>query len=345
MTTSSPNPRRHPFIGLLLLLSLIGNGAALCLPFVVVDAVGSAPEIYGLFGSVQMLIDAHMLILGVLVVTFSVLLPFAKLSILGFLWWSGVTTRRRHAWLAVIEKVAKWSFFDVFLVAILVGITDNQLLISSASLHGLTCFMVALVMGMLAGELLAATSPGMQAQGAQQKFAHHRTPSLLLLFVLILIGCLLAATLFLPCIQIDDWRLWDRAFSLYDMIPALSENGSPFLALILGAFLVIAPALGWLTAVVMTIGWWHRSPPHGLVRFQRLIGRWSMLPVFALSLGIFFVEGDRFLGTEPKAGSWMLISGLVLVIIGQFVVGRTWRPRPVAVAQDSPISPLAPFTP
>ena len=343
MTTTQPNPRRHPLIGVLLLLSFIGNVAALCLPFVMVDAAGSSPVSYGLLGSVQMLIDEHMLILGALVVTFSVLLPFAKLLALAFLWWTGVGTRWRHAWLVFIEKVGKWSFFDVFLVAILVGITDNQLLLSSASLRGLTFFMVALALGMLAGEILSATSPAVVISDKKDRHGPRKTPSLLLLFMLIAIGGLLAATLFLPCIQIDDWRLRDRAFSLYDMIPALGRNGSPFLAIIFGAFLIVAPILGWLTAMVMTIGWWRRSPPYRLVRFQRMIGRWSMLPVFALSLGIFFAEGDRFLGTLPKAGSWMLISGLALVIVGQFIVGRAWRPHSVAVAQDSPIAPLAPF--
>jgi uncharacterized paraquat-inducible protein A len=239
------------------------------------------------------------------------------------LWWGGVQTPQRVAWLERVEKLGKWSFFDVFLVAIMVAITNDQWLISSASLPGLTCFMIALMLGMLAGEVMTATTPVVHPPAADVP----PPPSLVLLILILAIGGLLAAALLVPFIQIADWRLSDRAYSLAELVPALWQNDSPALALGLGTFLVVLPALGWFTATVMTIGWWRRTPPRGLILTQRLIGRWSMLPVFALSLAVFLAEGHRFLGTEPRAGIWLLVSGLVLTIIGQAFVARAWRLR------------------
>jgi uncharacterized paraquat-inducible protein A len=321
MNAAASLPRRNPLIGGLLVVSLLLNIASLCLPFVMIDEAGSAPLIYGLIGSARMLFDAGMVALAMLVVGFSIVFPFAKLGVLLWLWRTGVHTARRVAWLERVEKLGKWSFFDVFLIAIMVGITNDQWLISSASLPGLTFFMAALLVGMLAGELLVATSP-----------AHHRPaqavrppPSLALLILLLVIAALYAATLFVPFVQIDDWRLADHEFSLVGLVPALRQNDSPELAVSILAFLVVTPSLGLLTAFVMTIFWWRRSPPRALIVTQRLIRRWSMLPVFALSLAVFRAEGHHFLGTEPRPGMWMLVTALSLTIVGQFTVARAWR--------------------
>lgn len=313
-------PRRHPLIAGLLGISLILNLAALCLPFVKLDAAGSREVIYGLFGSVRLLLDSGMIGLAVLVVGFSIVFPFAKLGALGWLWWNGVHTPRRVAWLGWVEKTGKWSFFDVFLVAIMVALTSNQWLISSESLPGLTCFMIALIAGMSAGELLTSTTPmAVPAAGTVPP-----PPSAVLLPLVLAIGVLLAAALLVPFIQIDDRLLVDRSYSLVALLPALWRDSST-LALGLGAFLITTPILNWLITMVMIIRWWRRTPPLAFIRVQHLLNRWSMLPVFALSLAVFFAEGHHFLDTEPRAGIWMLVGGLVLAAIGQLLVARTWR--------------------
>lgn len=310
--------RRSRLVGVLLTSSLVLNLLALLLPFVVIDAAGSNPWIYGLFGSVQMLLDSKMVVLACMVLVFSVIFPFAKLITLAWLWWHGVSTPKRHALLSWVEKLGKWSLFDVFLVAIMVGLTNNQWLISSASLPGLSCFLVAVVLGMLAGEVLTAVT------GHPPVMRSTITPrSGLLLSLLLLIGGLLAATLVVPFIQIDDWRLSNRAYSLLTLIPALWQNGSPILATGLGAFLIVMPMVSWLLIAVLVVGWWHRQPPTGYVRLVELCGRWSMLSVFALSLGVFIAEGHRFLGTQPLPGVWALVVGLGLTQIGHLFLGRS----------------------
>jgi uncharacterized paraquat-inducible protein A len=321
VSMTATRPRRHLFIGVLLGSSLILNLTALCLPFTMIDAATSLAYIYGLFGSVGMLMDSDMVALAILVVVFSIIFPFAKLSALMWLWWYGVSTPRRMRWLDWTEKLGKWSFFDVYLVAIMVAITNDQWLISTASLPGLTCFMIALTLGMLAGEWLSATTP--KAQPVSESVPSHSP--ILLLLLLLAIGGLFAAAVFVPFIQIDDWRLSDRAYSLAELVPALQENDSPALALAVGLFLIIMPALGWWNAAIMMLGWWGRRPPATLLSIQQLIGRWSMLPVFALSLAVFFAEGHHFLGTETRAGVWILVGGLTLTVIGQFLVARLWR--------------------
>jgi len=320
---SSDGPyRRSPLVGVLLGLSVVLNILALILPFVVIDAAGSSPWIYGLLGSVQMLLDSQMVALACLVMVFSVIFPFAKVAALGWLWWYGVTTPGRHALLWRVEKLGKWSLFDVFLVAIMVGLTNDQWLISSASLPGLTCFLAAVMVGMLAGEVLSAV------------VGHQPTPprtiiprSGLLLGLLLVIGGLLAAIIVVPFIQIDDWRLSNRAYSLLTLVPALWQNESPVLATSLGSLVIVMPILSWSLVAVLILGWWKRQPPVKLIHLHELMGRWSMLSVFALSLGVFLAEGHSFFGTQSLSGAWILLTGLALALIGQKLLFRYFGKR------------------
>ncbi len=309
--------RRPPVVGMMLALSLCLNILALILPFVVMDAAGSDPLIYGLLGSVQMLLDSQMVVLAGLVVVFSVIFPFAKLATLAWLWWRGVTTERRHSVLMWVEKLGKWSLFDVFLVAIMIGLTNDQWLISSASLPGLTCFMGAVILGMLAGERLTmlAGHPSAPVKTTAPR-------SGLSLSLLMVIGALLAAVFVLPFIQIDDWRLSNRAYSLITLIPALWQNDSPLLAVCMGTFVIAVPLVLWLFVVFTVIACWNRQPPAVFMSLQEILKRWSMLSVFALSLGVFLAEGHRFLGTQPLSGVWALGICLSLIMIVQLFLKR-----------------------
>jgi uncharacterized paraquat-inducible protein A len=55
---------------------------------------------------------------------------------------------------------------------------------------------------------------------------------------------------------------------------------------------------------------------------QEFLKRWSMLSVFALSLGVFLAEGHRFLGTQPLSGVWALGICLSLIMIVQLFLKR-----------------------
>ncbi len=315
-----PTYRRSWLIGALLAVSLVLNIMALILPFVKIDAAGSAPWIYGLMGSVRMLLDSKLVVLACMVFVFSVIFPFAKLATLGWLWWYGVTTPRRHAWLMRVEKLGKWSLFDVFLVSIMIGLTNDQWLISSTSLPGLGCFLLAVVLGMLAGEVLTAVVGHVPATTRTWAIT---LPSGLLLGLLLVIGGLLVATLVVPFIQIDDWLLSNRAYSLITLVPALWQNEAPILAVNLSAFVIAAPILAWWVAGWMLVGWWKRQPPVVWVRFLALASRWSMISVFALALGVFIAEGHHFLGTQALSGVWALVAGLSLAWLGQWILGRS----------------------
>lgn len=320
-TATSLAARRPPLVAALLVASFGCNVAALLLPFIVIDAAGTAPWVYGLFGSVLMLWDAQMFLLAVMVFTFSVIFPFTKIAALGWLWWSGVTTPGRRNLLAWVEKLGKWSLFDVFLVAIMVALTNDQWLISSESLPGLTCFLIAVVFGMLAGEVLTAL-----VGHAPEPAPATTTPRSAAVLALVLVtGVLQVATLTIPYVQIDDWRLADRDYSLITMVPALWQNGSPILALSVGLFIILIPLIQLLLVLGMTLACWNCVPPMWARRLRDLVARWSMMAVFAMSLAVFLAEGHRFLGTQPMLGVWTLAAGLGLAWFGQSLIARLWR--------------------
>jgi uncharacterized paraquat-inducible protein A len=184
----------------------------------------------------------------------------------------------------------------------------------------LTCFLIAVVLGMLAGEVLSAV---VHKPDTTPPTTHRRSG--LLSAILVACAVLLGCSLFVPFIQIDDWRLADRTYALAGLIPALWQNDSPVLALALGAFVVVMPVVNLFVVAFIIVRWWNRTPPAGMVAVGDLVGRWSMLAVFAMSLGVFLAEGHRFLGTKPMGAVWTLVAGLALAWAGQVIIGRLWH--------------------
>lgn len=285
----------------MLALSFALNVAALRVPFLEMNVAIGSDSIYSLPRSVKLMWDAELYVIAVLVVAFSVCFPFLKLLLLWLVWRGGMAEARAGAVLRFVERWGKWSMLDVYIVGLLLALTDDQVFVSTVPLIGLPCFMAAIVLSMLAGELTAA-----RVLGRDRRTVRARRPWLLALATLAHVTAVLA-----PLLVIDSFWLSDHSLSIVGMASALGRAGWAAWAPALGAalFLVLAPLL-WVIAR------WR-----GSAEWTARLQRFSMLDVFVLALSVFLLEGDAFVPTKLSEGALYLAGSLLLFLTLQRAAG------------------------
>jgi paraquat-inducible protein A len=149
--------RRDPLTGLMLLAALVLLGFGLFLPAVTVEKFFIFDSTKSIASSIAALFAQGHFLLGVIVVTFSLLFPLTKLF-LSFLIWiardpSTDGVQRAIRWTV---KLGKWSMLDVFMAALVVAILTLGM-VASVTVHvGLYIFGGAIVVAMLAAHRLEA---------------------------------------------------------------------------------------------------------------------------------------------------------------------------------------------
>ncbi len=297
----------------LLLISFSANVAALLLPFMKMrQGVGSDP--YSLFSSVSLMWEKGLYGLAILVVTFSILFPFAKL---GVLFWVSVSRELggRQRWLlAWVERLGKWSLLDVFLVSMILSLASRQFFVDAKPQLGLSLFICAILLSMVSGELLSRR----HAASAKRLDSEGRPSGVLLLVS----GLALGAALSFPFLGIEDWLLLNREYSILTLVPALWGQEAWLAAILTGAFLVATPLAVWLAGFLV----WLRKRP-GWAKgvdadWIAFVHRWSMLDVFGLSLVVFVVESGQLMRTELRWGALFLGATLLLQSVLYYALER-----------------------
>lgn len=285
-------------------VSLGCNVAVLFVPFMDLRK-GFSTEPYSLFRSVQMFWQSGLYVLAVLVVAFSVIFPFAKLVVLAKVTAAKEPDESLLSWLHRVERFAKWSMLDVFLVCLILALTSGQLFVGATPLAGIPLFIAAIVLSMIAGEILSGALVSHHEDNLKPPIPPNG-------WWLALSGLALLATLLLPFLGIQDWRLVDRSFSIVMMVPALWLQGAYLSSVLTGLFLVITPIGAWSMSFV---SWQKLRRGEGNERMNTWAAgmrRWSMLEVFGLALAVFALEGDHLMKTEIQWGALLLAATLVL---------------------------------
>ena len=282
--------------GAMLATSFACNLAVLFLPFMELRK-GLGTEPYSLVRSVQMMWSTGLYVLAVLVVGFSVVFPFAKLAVLAALCARGRLGERGHAALEWVERLGKWSMLDVFLVCLILTLTSGQLLVGAKPLAGIPLFVAAIMLSIATGNLLAqrteAEPPPAPRIGG---------------WWLALAGLVLGGTLAMPFLQISDWLLADRAYSILTLAATLLHGHAWVAGSVAALFLVFAPLGTWLAELRLWRAQRRGEPTARAWRQLMSWRRWSMLDVFGLALAVFLVEGEELMHTEVRWGALFLVA-------------------------------------
>ncbi len=280
-------PNRAPrWIGPALALSFALNVAALVTPFLETESLLGRPKLYSLPRSVELMWSARLYALALLVVAFSIVFPFAKLAVLWLAWRAPAPSERLMRQLAFVERFGKWSMLDVFIVCLLLSLTGDQYFIAGRPLEGLPCFLAAIVLSMVCGEVLAS----------HFRLPHSPPQARAKLGWVLLAALAHIAAAFTPFLQVDSFWLSSNRVSIASMARSLFalDWAAWAPALSIAVFVALAPLAGLLTQ--------YRGQHEWSARWQR----WSMLDVFLLALVVYLVEGKSFVPTAIGSGAYWL---------------------------------------
>lgn len=307
-----------------LLFALACNIAVLFVPFLVFRKLLN-PETYTFFHSIQMLWDEGIYALAVLVVGFSLVFPFFKLLVLFLVVIVSEPGPKLRLLLRQVETFAKWSMLDVFLVCLVLTLASGQVLVGTTPKEGVPLFIAAIVISMAVGQVLAKHLLGHSPRTGPFRWLQvELTPRWRVLLVG-LSGLMLLGALTLPFLKITSWYLIDGSFSIITVLPALWSQGSYPAVVAVALFLVLFPIIRWLALAKSNWDIYRGCDQTDAQKTLQLARFWSMLDVFALALGVFLIEGNRFVPSDAESGALLLVS----VVFINVLVERRLEANPI----------------
>jgi paraquat-inducible protein A len=144
--------RHNGLAAVLCVLSLVTLAIAINLPFISMSKLGEM-RVFSLLGGIVELFRTNQALIGLVLLIFSVIFPFAKLiavlvatSSLAPL---SIKARKRLHWLASIT--GKYSLLDILVVAIVIVLVKFKGLAEAHAQPGTTLFCIAIFLSILAG--------------------------------------------------------------------------------------------------------------------------------------------------------------------------------------------------
>jgi paraquat-inducible protein A len=306
----------------LLAVSLACNVLALVLPFMEMDVFLKGTTVYSLPNSVRLLWDARLYAIAALVVGFSIVFPFAKLTAQGWIWFATTAPGPRAALLTWLERLGKWSFLDIFVVCVILILASDQFLVGATPRIGLYVFVAAIGLSMLSAAIIAAILHGPPDAAGPRRILATRAgrPRWVVPPLLLATGGGLAAALAVPYLEIDQFLLAGHAFSILRSVTALWAESFYGTAVLVAVTLVAVPVT---SVAAMGVVWFAPLTAAGRHRWRRVLDlawQWSMLDVFGLALLVFLLEGRDLIKTEIRSGLPLFVGVAILLSATHVVV-------------------------
>ena len=316
--------RRSPiYLGLLAFACTL-QVLALFLPFMRIDVFIAGGETYSLLHTVWLLWTEGLWAIALLIGGFSVVFPFVKMALLLHAWCGLAPGPGRTHLLLWMGRLGKWSMLDPFTVLVLVMLASDQWAVSATTFLGVYAFLTAVAISMV----LSMVASVLDERTIREREVAPRPPrrmllraagwrgAVALLALVAGIACF-AGTLMNPFLQINQFLLHGESYGITGAAVTMArERNWPLAALscfgllLMPGVLLLAEAWAWLTP----------ARPLTHLRRRRLIAfaaEWNMLDVMALALGLFLLEGQRFVKTDIQTGLWLLIAtALCLWVVG-----------------------------
>ncbi len=299
------------------------NIAAVSVPFLEVATLLEGRSTYSLPHSVELMWESHLYVIAVMIVGFSIVFPFAKLAVMTWIWFFMRDTGPRRALLERIEPLGKWSFLDVFIVIIILVLTNDQLFVGATPVVGLYLFVTAIALSMLAALVIERFSrpPTQDDPGEPVTLASKPGRRRWVVGSLLVISVpALVAAVGSPYLEISQFLLAGHAYSIVRSVGALWSEEAYILAAIVSLTLIAVPVL---CLAGLFVAWWVPADRHGRRRWRvalTAIWQWTMLDVFGLALLVFLTEGDSLVKTDVKPGLYLLLAAIIVLTTAFWLV-------------------------
>lgn len=155
------------FAGLVLSLAAVCFTLGVTLPIIELERFVFFTDTHSLISMVGGLFSQGELLLGLIVLAFSVVLPAAKIAALGLLLARGGGKARPAFIGGLVGAIGKWSMLDVLLVALVIFAVRTSGIATAYSQPGLYFFTAAVVLTTLAAALVpraAAPAPSRRTE-------------------------------------------------------------------------------------------------------------------------------------------------------------------------------------
>ncbi|MEM8710667.1 MAG: paraquat-inducible protein A [Planctomycetota bacterium] len=286
------------------------------LPTVRFKAIGSAEEVYSIWGGIVSLWEDGNVVLAPIVFLFSIVFPVAKLVLLAWVWSARRVPGRGQRLVTALQLLGKWSMLDVAIVALFVG--SIRIGIATASSRpGIQIFAAAIVVSMIAAHLTArARRDGARAPRYRQSGSSwlHRLTSAGA-------AAAFAGALLYPLVTVTKGFIFSNQVELIGTSTAMARGGELLLGSFLIATAIILPALR--TALSLRIAFLPGSSGRAAC-MSRLVEEWAMIDVFALALAIVHVKLAELATADIASGFWLVVvAGFLAWIDGLVARGAT----------------------
>ena len=273
---------------------LVALVMGMTLPIVQVESFWWFERSSSLGGSVMGLAQSGSIGLALLIFSFSVVLPVAKLLLVTF----------DGSWLSprLLHALGKWSMLDVFVVAGLVAAIRFETLGEASAGPAVPLFVGG----------LAITAWLAHHRGGHRPPAPTTTPWTGLLALL-----LFGAGLVLPVITLEKWGLLSREVSVLSAVADLAQGGAWLLCLLTIIFVGITPTL-------QILGRTLRQLPRWLALFA---DEWQMLGVFVAAMLVFGIKLAGDSAGAPGPGLVLLGAAWLLMVLGVTAGNKGERAR------------------
>jgi len=145
------NPKRVDIV-ILILLSIVLLIIGLTLPILTVRKLWDS-NTYSILTGVQNLWHEKYYVLAVVIFTFSIIFPIAKLISLSAVWFIRLKDEQRKTLVLYMEIFGKWSMLDVFVTAIMIVWVKLGALASAKAENGIYFFAASVLLTMILSSL------------------------------------------------------------------------------------------------------------------------------------------------------------------------------------------------
>jgi len=298
----------------MIIASLYFNILALQTPFLTIYNFIMPNKVYSLFGAVELVWGHKAYAIAILIVGFSIIFPFVKLFFLFIICFVIKGAKARHRTIIIIEALAKWSMLDVFVVCILLVLTNNQLFVSSKPNIGIYYFLLAIfisiICAILVDHLCEKTYPvSSERISARRKFTSEKFTvyeKALIIILLLISATFLIFAVTDNYIQVSGFFLRSHSYSIVQTCLSIGSL-SLILAWFIGFVLIIFP---FIIFNYFFIFWTTSYHPTFHIKIMKLINKLSqfmMLDVFSLALVLVLLEGNIIIGTKTRNGLYTLV--------------------------------------
>ena len=296
------------------LTSLYFNIKALVSPFLIIHYPIIPDTVYSLSETINMMWSLKLYIVVCLIIGFSVIFPFVKLFALFYICFFMRKPRTRFWTITVIEALAKWSMLDVFIVCLILILTNNQYLLSSTPEIGvyyfLTAIFLSIVCSLIINSLCEKTYPDYVEK--MDEILHFTSYNFSLFEKCVIIFFLIVSIVFFVLsitnnfIEISEFYLIPNAYSILESFVSL-QNISYILATFVAIVLIVIPSIFYNSYFIFWTTAYHPSFHIKIMNFIKRLSKFMMLDVFCLSLFLFLFEGSVIIKTEYREGAYILV--------------------------------------